>query len=65
MFCEYGDKLMRPHYHACLFGFDFPDRVLWSIRDNVRLYRSSILEKLWCDPKNGNILVEQPVLHKK
>jgi len=51
---EYGDKLSRPHYHACLFGFDFPDRVLWSIRDNVRLYRSSILEKLWCDPKNGN-----------
>ena len=51
---EYGDKLSRPHYHACLFGFDFPDRVLWSVRDNVRLYRSSILEKLWCDPKNGN-----------
>ena len=22
---EYGDKLSRPHYHACLFGFDFPD----------------------------------------
>ena len=26
---EYGAKLSRPHHHACLFGFDFPDKVLW------------------------------------
>ena len=44
---EYGDKLNRPHYHACIFGFDFPDKVLWKIRDGVRLYRSKELEKLW------------------
>lgn len=44
---EYGDKLDRPHHHACLFNFDFPDKVLWSVRDGVRLYRSATLERLW------------------
>lgn len=44
---EYGDQLSRPHYHACIFGFNFPDKVLWSIRDGVRLYRSKTLEALW------------------
>ena len=44
---EYGEKLQRPHHHACLFNFDFPDKELWSERDNVRLYRSETLEKLW------------------
>ena len=44
---EYGELLYRPHYHACLFGFDFSDKVLWSTRGGVRLYRSKILEKLW------------------
>ena len=32
---EYGELLRRPHYHACLFNFDFPDRVLWSIRNDA------------------------------
>lgn len=44
---EYGSKLGRPHHHACIFNFDFPDRQLWQIRDGVRLYRSEQLEKLW------------------
>lgn len=44
---EYGELLSRPHYHLILFGFDFEDKVLWSVRDGVRLYRSEILEKLW------------------
>ena len=26
---EYGDMLSRPHYHACLFGFDFDDKYLF------------------------------------
>lgn len=44
---EYGDRLQRPHYHACIFGFDFCDKTLWSCRDGVKLYRSEVLERLW------------------
>lgn len=44
---EYGENFARPHYHACLFGLDFPDKELWSVRDSVKLYRSPILETLW------------------
>ena len=44
---EYGSQLFRPHHHACIFGFDFPDRVFWSDRNGVKLYRSRILEELW------------------
>lgn len=44
---EYGEKFRRAHHHACLFGFNFPDRVLFQVKDGVRLYRSRILEELW------------------
>jgi len=44
---EYGEKNQRPHYHACLFGYDFPDKILYTIRDECRLYRSPMLENLW------------------
>lgn len=44
---EYGTKGERPHHHACLFNFDFPDKELWSVKNGVRLYRSEILERLW------------------
>lgn len=44
---EYGEKLKRPHHHACLFGFDFHDKQLWSMKNGVKLYRSAALEKLW------------------
>ncbi len=44
---EYGDKLSRPHYHACVFGYDFPDKEVWRVRDGVKLYRSPLLESLW------------------
>lgn len=44
---EYGDNLSRPHYHACLFGYDFPDKVLHSDRRGVRLYTSDLLNDVW------------------
>lgn len=44
---EYGSKLSRPHHHACLFGYDFPDRYLFIQREGVALYRSPLLESLW------------------
>lgn len=44
---EYGANFGRPHYHACLFGFDFKDKYLWTTRNNLPAYRSETLEKLW------------------
>lgn len=50
---EYGGKTKRPHYHACVFGFDFPDKKLYkrySVRgcdQEVRLYTSESLEARW------------------
>lgn len=43
---EYGEVNSRPHYHALLFGFGFPDQVVLSRGSNT-LYRSPILEELW------------------
>ncbi|QXP08058.1 MAG: replication initiator protein [Arizlama microvirus] len=44
---EYGEKNARPHYHACLFNFDFRDKTLWkSVRGN-KLYTSEALAELW------------------
>lgn len=44
---EYGDKYSRPHYHACIFGFDFKDKYLHKIHNEQKYYRSPSLEKLW------------------
>ncbi|AKI26868.1 replication protein VP4 [Gokushovirinae Bog1183_53] len=44
---EYGSQGDRPHHHALLFNFDFPDKVLWTVRKKIPLYRSEILEELW------------------
>jgi len=44
---EYGSLGLRPHHHAILFGYDFPDKVLWQVRNKIPLYRSALLEYLW------------------
>ena len=44
---EYGERNRRPHYHACLFGVDFRDKELWTVRDDVPLYRSALLSEVW------------------
>ena len=44
---EYGEQLKRPHYHACLFNHDFPDKQYWKdIREN-KYYLSKSLEEIW------------------
>lgn len=42
---EYGEDFARPHYHALIFGYDFPDRV--KVADHKGLFVSPELEKLW------------------
>lgn len=44
---EYGENYGRPHHHAIIFGYQFPDRVLLSEKKGVRLYTSQILSSLW------------------
>lgn len=44
---EYGERLHRPHYHACLFGFDFPDKEFFKDADSGPLFVSQILEEVW------------------
>lgn len=50
---EYGEEFSRPHHHAILFGFDFPDKVLKRQREGFNYYESALLSKLWSDPKTG------------
>ena len=44
---EYGEKFSRPHYHACLFGHDFPDKEIFKQSEGILTYTSQILEDLW------------------
>lgn len=48
---EYGAENARPHYHACLFGYDFSDKVfLKNSVDGLPLYTSKLLTDCWSDP---------------
>ena len=44
---EYGGTFGRPHYHACIFGYDFPDKVVWTVRNGHTVWRSALLESCW------------------
>lgn len=44
---EYGSLLGRPHYHACLFNYDFGDKRYHTMRGGFPVWRSAALEALW------------------
>lgn len=44
---EYGEALNRPHYHALIFGYDFPDKELWTSNDGIDTFTSELLGKIW------------------
>lgn len=44
---EYGGKGKRPHYHACIFGFQFKDLIFFKEDNGNKIYISKDLENLW------------------
>jgi hypothetical protein len=45
---EYGEKLERPHYHACLFGVDFDDAIPFSTNNaGIETLVSDTLATIW------------------
>lgn len=48
---EYGEKHSRPHHHACLFGFDFADKIPAQVSSSEagqhQLFTSPTLDRLW------------------
>lgn len=57
-YCQCGVNTLRvlgrPHYHACLFGFDFPDKQLFRVTPTGNLlYTSEALDDLWSCPRTG------------
>lgn len=45
---EYGSINLRPHYHALIFGYAFPDREFHSTaKGGSRQFTSAILQKAW------------------
>lgn len=52
---EYGEKFSRPHYHVCLFGFNFDDRFDFELGESgEECGRSTLAESLW---KKGRVVV--------
>lgn len=51
---EYGENRQRPHFHACIFGIDFNDRIYFKTTSaGSKIYTSKTLDALWSD-RSGN-----------
>lgn len=45
---EYGDLNKRPHYHCIIFGYDLPDKLLYTTSSRGdKIYTSKILDRIW------------------
>lgn len=44
---EYGDKTLRPHYHACVFGHAFTASRIFLRQSPTLLWTSPLLEEAW------------------
>jgi len=44
---EYGGDTFRPHYHALIFGWDFPDKSIYKMSGENPLFVSQLLEDKW------------------
>lgn len=56
-FCggEYGEKNLRPHFHALLFNVDFADKIVYKSRDGRPvLWSSAFADSLW---RHGRVVV--------
>lgn len=52
---EYGDARGRPHYHAAIFGYDFPDKTFMGKNEHGQpIYESELLKDIW---GKGNVSV--------
>lgn len=49
---EYGAKRLRPHYHVCLFNFDFEDKYPYAWKNDYFRFKSPTLEYLWTDKQD-------------
>ena len=45
---EYGPKHLRPHFHACLFNYQFKDKKYYrTTKSKSKIYTSDLLTNLW------------------
>ncbi len=44
---QFSATFGRPHYHVCLFGFSFPDKVFYTETNGQRLFISDFLADVW------------------